>query len=444
MSVYMSGKWGSVLLLIISGCSAGDGSTPERNGVSTAAGSGTSGSGLGSGGSSVPIDGQQTDNPSMLAPVGNNGGAGGTTADGGDDADGGNCKSGMFCQSSTPDSTDCGHINVNTNTTVIQKPGNVLVVFDRSTSMQEDWNGTPKYQAAGNALIAALTPLKALLIVGGLFFPSQDATTGMMMANDACPMGCNVANPLHWIPGPGACCLNSVGGGCSVDTIDKPDEIDFTTADNFIAGLPMQWNIQGVNETPTETAVQRAAAAISAKTFTDPLIVLIMTDGEPNCGTNNQNVLDQITAWHTAGINTHVVGLPGAQGAANVLNMMATAGGTSTYIDPADPTELQMRLNSVISSTLKKGFDSCVFKLDPKPAAPEKLHLIVTENGMESDVPRDLSKDAHWSIDAAGDQVTLEGQLCDFAKDGTFDTLRFAYGCVTQPPLPPPPPIVLM
>jgi hypothetical protein len=349
----------------------------------------------------------------------------------------------MFCMNTTPDATDCGHISIDTNITMIQRPGNVLVVFDRSTSMQQDWNGKPKYQAAGNAVIAALTPLKALLTVGGIFFPSVDTGGGTTAADDPCAMGCNVANPIHWIPGPAACCLNGVAGSCSVNTIDKPDEINFTTADGFITGMPMQWNNPGVSETPLGTAIERAASAISGRKFTDPLIVLVITDGEPNCGTNAQSVLDQITAWHTAGINTHVVGLPGAQGAASVLNMMATAGGTGMYIDPTDPTQLEMRLNSVISSTLKKGFDSCVFKLNPKPDAPEKLHLIVTENGMESDVARDLSKDAHWSLNADGDQVTLEGQLCDFAKDGTFDAVRFDYGCVTQPPLPPPPPIIL-
>jgi hypothetical protein len=432
---------------VASACSAGGDVAPQRFGSSSAAGSGSASTSTdtGNAGSSAPLGNNSTDNPTMLVMTsssGGAGGAGGAAAAAGGGADPTKCKSGMFCMNTTPDATDCGHISIDTNITMIQRPGNVLVVFDRSTSMQQDWSGTPKYQAAGNAVIAALTPLKALLTVGGIFFPSVD-TAGTTAADDPCAMGCNVANPIHWIPGPGACCLNGVAGSCSVNTIDKPDEINFTTADAFIAGMPMQWNNPGVSETPLGTAIERAASAISGRKFTDPLIVLVITDGEPNCGTDAQKVLDQITMWHTAGINTHVVGLPGAQAAANVLNMLATAGGTGMYIDPANPTELEMRLNSVISSTLKKGFDSCVFKLNPKPDAPEKLHLIVTENGMESDVARDLSKDAHWSLNADGDQVTLEGQLCDFAKDGTFDAVRFDYGCVTQPPLPPPPPIIL-
>jgi hypothetical protein len=441
-----SENWSSLLLVVVAACSAGGDVAPQRFGSSSAAGSGSAGTSpeTGDAGSSAPLGNNSTDNPTMLVMTSSGGasGVGGATAAAGGSADPSVCKSGMFCMNTTPDSMDCGHIRIDTNVTMIQKPGNVLVVFDRSTSMQQDWNGKPKYEAAGDAVIAALTPLKALLTVGGIFFPSVD-TAGTAAADDPCAMGCNVANPIHWIPGPGACCLNNVAGSCSVNTIDKPDEIDFTTADGFIAGMPMQWNNPGISETPLGTAIERAASAISGRKFSDPLIVLVITDGEPNCGTDGQKVLDQITMWHTAGINTHVVGLPGAQAAADVLNMMAAAGGTGMYIDPADPTELEMRLNSVISSTLKKGFDSCVFKLNPKPDAPEKLHLIVTEKGMESDVARDLSKDAHWSLNADADQVTLEGQLCDFAKDGTFDAVRFDYGCVTQPPLQPPPPIIL-
>jgi hypothetical protein len=440
-------NWLGLLLLFFAECSAGSDVAPQRFSSFTGAGDGAAGTSTGSGAKSAPLGNNPTDNPTMLVMTGNSGGAGGAAgakATAGNAADGVTCKSGMFCMNTTPDAIDCGHISIDANTTVFQKPGNVLVVFDRSTSMQQDWNGKPKYEAAGNAVIAALTPLKALLTVGGIFFPSIDTGgTTAAAADNPCAMGCNVANPIHWIPGPGACCLNGVAGSCSVNTIDKPDEINFTTADGFITGLPKQWNISGISETPLGTAIERAASAISGRKFTDPLIVVVITDGEPNCGTNGQNVLDQITKWHSAGINTHVVGLPGAQGAANVLNMMASVGGTDKYIDPANPTELEMRLNSVISSTLKKGFDSCVFKLNPKPDAPEKLHLIVTENGMESDVARDLSKDAHWSLNADSDQVTLAGQLCDFAKDGTFDAVRFDYGCVTQPPLPPPPPIIL-
>jgi hypothetical protein len=409
----------------------GGGTSSKPSGASGAGGSGTTISGLssGSGGSTNP----DLVTAFMKPDAGANAGTGGGSVD----SDG--CVTGKFCQTVTPDNTDCGHLDLKTDTMTIDKPGNLMVIFDRSGSMEEDWNGTPKYTAAGNALLSAITPIKDLLTIGGMFFPSADPA---MAGDPNCPDGCNVADPLHWIPGPGACCLNGVAGviSCDVNTIDKPDEQDFVPAATFIANFPnLSLPPNPTAGTPLEAGVMNAAAAISGHMFTDPLIVLIITDGEPNCNSVSQNVIDQVTAWHTAGINTHVVGLPGAQGAADLLNQIATAGGTMTYIDPSDPMELETRLESVISSTVKKGFMSCTFGLDPKAEAPDKLHLIVTENGVDMDVARDLSKDATWTINADGSQVELMGQLCDFAKDGTFEMVRFQYGCVTTPPLPPPP-----
>lgn len=343
------------------------------------------------------------------------------------------CEEGKFCAPTVPDPDNCGTIELKSDVETVLRPGNVLVVFDRSGSMDGDWNGTPKYQAAGNALIAAITPLQDTLTVGGIFFPSADT------ANDPnCPDGCNAINPLHWIPGPGACCLNGVSSSCVVNTIDKPDQIDFGPAATFISGLPNQWRLTGASGTPLETGIARAAEAIAGKQFSDPLSVIVMTDGEPTCDSRDQPVIDQLTAWKTAGISTYVVGLPGAQGAAELLNTMASAGGTDKYIDPTDPQQLETRLRSVISSTVRQGFDSCTFHLDPKADAPDKLHLIVTQNGKESDVARDLGKDSSWKINAAGDQVDLSGQLCDAAKAGDFEGVRFVFGCVEVPPYVPP------
>lgn len=343
------------------------------------------------------------------------------------------CEIGKFCAPTEPDPDNCGKLELKTETETVLRPGNVLIVYDRSTSMTADWNGTPKYIAASDALVAALTPLKDQLTVGGVFFPS--VTAGDMN----CPTGCNVADPFHWIPGPQACCLNNVANACSVTTIDQPDQLDFMPGDAFITGFPMRSQEGLGNGTPLGEGILRASEAISGRMFTDPLAVIVMTDGEPNCTTDPQAVVDQVATWAAASIPTYVVGLPGAQPAADLLNQVATAGGTGEYIDPANPQDLEDRLRAAISTTVRAGFDSCTFSLDPKAEAPEKLHLIVTQEGMESDVPRDWSPTATWKINDEGTQVDLEGQLCDMAKDGTFERLRFVYGCVDVPPAEPPP-----
>lgn len=349
-----------------------------------------------------------------------------------DDA-GDGCEEGTFCEPKGPDG-NCGSERVNTDTKTVQKPGNVLVIFDRSGSMDADWNGTPKYQSAGNAIISALTPLQDLLTIGGVFFPSVD-TNGC---------ACNVADPFHWIPGPQACCLNGVGNSCAVSTIDQTDQIAFGAAPNYISQLPMQWRLPMANGTPLEGGITRGAEALAATKLEGPIAVIVITDGEPNCNTNVQNVLNQVTTWQGMGIATHVIGLPGAQDAAAVLNMVAAAGGTGTYVDPTNVMELETKIRSILTSTIRAGFESCTFKLDRSTMVPDKLHLVITENGSDKDVPRDLSSHpnwgagAGWSINKEGDTVELTGRLCELAKEGAYESIRFDYGCVDLPPPDPP------
>ncbi|MEY4582133.1 MAG: hypothetical protein RL701_6836, partial [Pseudomonadota bacterium] len=81
------------------------------------------------------------------------------------------CRATETCPiATTPSDRVCGEAQFKTETETVLNGANVLVVFDRSGSMEADWGGAPKYQAAGNALLAALTPLKDHLTVGGVFF----------------------------------------------------------------------------------------------------------------------------------------------------------------------------------------------------------------------------------------------------------------------------------
>jgi von Willebrand factor type A domain len=351
------------------------------------------------------------------------------------DEDGGSedCDAGMFCEARGPDG-DCGSERVETDTKTVQKPGNALVIYDRSGSMDADWNGQPKYQAAGNAIIAALDPLKSLLTIGGVFFPSVDPASCI----------CQVANPLHWIPGPGACCLNGIENSCFVSDIAQTDQFNFATAESYITALPNLWRLEMSAGTPLQAGIQRGAEALASTQLDGPVVVIVMTDGEPNCDTDPQFVLDQVTTWRSAGIDTHVIGLPGAQEAADLLNQLAMAGGTGQYVDPSNAMELETRLRTILTSTIRAGFDSCTFPLDKKTEVPEKLHLVIREDGKDKDVPRDLSadpawgEDAGWTINAEGDTVELTGRLCELAKNGAYEALRFNYGCIDLPPPDPP------
>jgi hypothetical protein len=406
-------------------CSAAD---PERSvlGNTTAGAGGTSGQGGGGSGGGSGASGMSViDNPDNTPPPVID------LPDAGEE-----CMPGMRCNDQdSVDEDDCGSQELMSTVEEIDKPGNVLVIFDRSGSMTEEWNGAPKYEAAGNAIIAAMQPLQDLLTIGGLFFPSVD------MSVQTCE--CNIFDPAHWIPGPGACCLMGTQSSCIVSTIDQPDQINFVPGADFITALPNQWLLQGAGRTPLETGVTRARDALMSATLEGSINVIIVTDGAPNCSdTNDINVIgDRVSAiateWLAQGIKTHVVGLPGAGEAATILNEIAVAGGTGAFIEPSDPMALQMRLQEVLKETVMSGIETCEITLDPPAEAPEKLHLVVTENGMERYVPRDLGGGAGWKLSDDAATVTLEGAFCDESLSGRYSNFKFEFGCVDPPPIPP-------
>jgi len=288
--------------------------------------------------------------------------------------------------------------------------GNVLVVFDRSASMGGKWEKMPKYQAAGDALIAALTPLADQLTVGGLFFPSPDQDGS-------------------WLFGLGECGVSPIFG---------PDQLDFMPAASFIRRLPQLWNLDDMSGTPLQAALARAAEALEGRDLAGPTSVLILTDGEPNCGTKDREVLAQVEAWRRANISTYVVGLPGAKSAAKLLDTMAQAGGHARYLEPRDPEELARELGSVLQTNVRPGFDSCSFALDPETEAPDKLRLFARQQGSERELPRVEPAGTAWRVSPTGDRVTLEGSLCQAALTGELESLRFVFGCADPVPAPEP------
>ena len=186
---------------------------------------------------------------------------------------------------------------------------------------------------------------------------------------------------------------------------------------------------------PLGEGIVQAAAALDGTTWVGDMAVVVITDGAPNCGTDIQAVYAQADAWLQQGIKTHVIGLPGAGEAAALLQELAVRGGTATFIEPTDPAALEAGLREIASETITGGINSCEIPVDPPADDPDKVFMVVTEDGKDQSVARDLSDEASWSIAPEGDLIRLEGLLCDDARNGRFEQVRF--GCVDAPPLPP-------
>lgn len=318
---------------------------------------------------------------------------------------GGGCQAGVFCDD-TPDS--CGSLELEAEVEMIEQPGNVLVIFDCSGSMDQQWNGQVKWRAAGQALIDALTPIADRLTVGAVFFPSPGAS-----------------------------------GSCGVNQIMSPDQIDFQPGADFLAEFgtndnnPKYRPVSG-GRTPLSAGITRGQAAIAGGGLTGAISVIVITDGEPNCSWDIDATLNVVGGWGVQDIDTYVVGLPGAGGAAALLDELASVGNTVTHITPTDSAMLASEIQTILLQTVSVGFKDCEFDLNPPAEVPDKLHLVVNKDGMDQAVERDLGTGGTWSVSDDGSSVILTGNLCDAAKAGAYASIRFEYGCVDLPPLDPP------
>ena len=432
-------RWGLAIAVVLCGCSGGDTSSSGGNTSRGTSGLGPGGVATGTGGSGSTGDTTGGNagafgNSSGNAP-GVGGGSGGassqqTTGDAGMPSDGSDCQAGQFCAPSGPDPNGCGTLTLESTVKTVTMPGNVLLIFDRSWSMSDQWNGMVKWQAAGQAIIGALMPLQDLLTIGGVMYPS------------------NTAGP------------NDIGLICNVDQYSSPEQLAFQPGAMALQALqsappsgmpsPMYAAVggdQGLGATPTTEAVLEANVALQNTTLMGTTVAILITDGEPNCAWDQAMTTSTVSGWLSGlGIKTYVIGLPGVNGnGPAVLNAIAQAGGTDQYIVPTDATMLQQKLSDIVMQTVKAGFDSCSIDLTPAADPVDKLQLVATEQVMgvptEESVPHTLDMGVGgWTITSDGTHVELTGSICDDAKGGRFDKLEFKYGCKELPPLPPTPP----
>ncbi|MBN1655870.1 MAG: VWA domain-containing protein [Deltaproteobacteria bacterium] len=190
----------------------------------------------------------------------------------------------------------------------------VLFIFDKSGSMATNWDGRNKWHVANDTMIASVTPFQSYLSVGAIFFPTDDS--------------------------------------CSVASIESGEQIDFRGGEDFLVaweGSMSRYSAGGA--TPMSVALRQADQAIARAcrlgVLERPFKVAILTDGEPNCDGDPQELTRLPAKWAQHGIKTHVIGLPGSESARAILEAMANAGGTKTFISPSEPDELEDQMMAI-------------------------------------------------------------------------------------------------
>lgn len=298
-----------------------------------------------------------------------------------------------------PTDPQCNDTTFTTGDNLLQP--RILLVIDKSGSMNaDDTGGQRKWDAARNALSGVVQNLESQIEFGLMLYPNGDAN------NDVCREG------------------------------NLREDVQPTNAADIIDELN---NTEPGGGTPTAATLGQARAALDALGEGDggARAVILATDGGPNCNesldgdtcrcvsTNAQDCIDfpgnclddsntigAAAALNASGYPVFVAGIDGSEAFSDVLNALATAGGTAqaggtAFYGVDDQAQLEQAIEDI---AIRVGI--CRFDL---PANFTASDATVTVNG--ADVARDTSRINGWDqVDP--NTIELFGVPCSDAVNG--------------------------
>jgi hypothetical protein len=213
-----------------------------------------------------------------------------------------------------PDREDYMETNADPDDEDAGKEHTILFVFDKSGSMVDPWEAGTKWEVAAAAMVDSVTLYQHYLSAGAIFFPTDD--------------------------------------DCGVLPISTEPQIYFTDGYDYLNQWQGSMNGLGPSGmTPMNTAFVMADEAIRTACedgiLERPFKVVLLTDGQPNCNYDPDYLAAYPYHWFKHGIETLVVGLPGSEGAAELLSMIAYAGGTESNFVPDDEEDFEDEMDAI-------------------------------------------------------------------------------------------------
>jgi hypothetical protein len=321
---------------------------------------------------------------------------------------------------------------------VLTKKPNLYFVIDTSGSMRDGFGSSvSKLTHAQLAIRDLLRDVGHRINYGAALFPEEGA-------EDTCSPGGEVFETTE-------------GDSLDCERLTGPVLSDFLVAidvERPEGATPLAETLEGLKET--------------LETLDGSTSVILITDGAPNCHEGLEcppdqcvpniersmwfddvcgvdidccdasldpllaaNCLDStrsieaIEALFESEIFSYVVGLPGSEVFASVLDAMAQAGGTdrdteSAYYSVNETEDLSQALEE-IGGEVSLG---CNIALSEPATNPDRTNVYLDDELLEAD------DDDGWSF-AATDIIELHGESCDVLEGGTVTQVQVVEGCPT-------------
>jgi hypothetical protein len=186
--------------------------------------------------------------------------------------------------------------------------------------------------------------------------------------------------------------------------------------------------------TPTALAINVATDYLKTVNDGNNKVILLATDGLPNCAANARdwNTEDMpgataaVTAAKNAGFPVYVIGIGPSTSTTN-LNNLAVAGGTTNYYPATSTTELSAALNSiakVVSAT-------CTFKANMTPPEKDLVYVYVDKKLVAKDDSKGWTFD---KTDSTYSTIVLTGSYCEDILSGVTSQVQIVFGCPNSVP----------
>ncbi len=360
-------------------------------------------------------------------PAGSGGGSGNTGAGAGTGAGTGNATgTGLIGGDITGaagagGAMSCGQMNVG----IMPLPPDILIIEDRSGSMDNDQNdkacnnggcGANSKWALVTAAINQVVSTDTNVNWGLKFFADADNQCGV---------------------NPGVAVGVATGNSAAI-------------AAAITASTKANGGVNNGSYTPTRAAVNAGAAYLATLTDPNPKYLLVATDGLPNCppgcggngnsctttpNTAESTAVEQaIMTAQTAGFKTFVVGIATASDmAANAtLNAMAVSGGeaqtgaATSYYSVTDTASLVAALNKIVGLVA-----TCTISLATAPTGFTNVAISATDAAGNTVVIQPDPTNG-WSYDATKANIILNGTACTNLQNGMYSNFQFYYACAGQ------------